>query len=92
MSLLTSTSKLSVLFLGIRHVFWQSIGMRTSVHQKQLPCLEPNNLCLTAKLSLRKTLSSDLKKLRDKKFIFCFVLILLCPHPPHYERGLGFSV
>lgn len=58
-------------------MFWQSIGMRTSVYHKQLPCLEPNNLCLTTKLSLRKTLSSDLKKSRDKEFIFPFVLTLL---------------
>lgn len=66
MSPLTSTSKLSGLFLGICHMFWQSIGMCTSVYHKQLPCLEPNNLCLTIKLSLRKTPSSDLKKLREK--------------------------
>lgn len=87
MSLLTSTSKLGGLFLGIRHMFWQSIGMCTSVYHKQLPCLEPNNLCVTIKLSLRKTLNSHLKKSRDEEFY-----LSLCPYPPHYECGLGFSV
>lgn len=58
-------------------MFWQSIGMCTSVYHKQLPCLEPNNLCVTIKLSLRQTLNSHLKKSRDEEFIFPFVLTLL---------------
>lgn len=86
MSLLTSTSKLGGLFLGIRHMFWQSIGMCTSVYHKQLPWLEPNNLCLTIELSLRKTLSSDLQKSRDKEFLSH------CPHSPRYKHRLGFPV
>lgn len=87
MSPLTSTSKLSGLFLGIHHMFWQSIGMHTSVYHKQLPCLEPNNLCLTIKLSVRKTSKFWPEEIERER-----ISPSLCPPPTHSEHGLQFTV